>query len=83
MGKSIVAVRRDMLDKFLLVMPDGTKVLGASADQASRDHVLLAISGRAVPTSEMVVAIVETTEVDGRVVKRLAFEVPQQDAANG
>ena len=79
MGKSVVAVRRDMLDRFLLVMPDGTKVVSASVDQASAEHLLLAISGRPVPEAQMVNAIVETEEVGGKITKRLAFE----RAANG
>ena len=74
MGKSVVAVRRDMLDRFLLVMPEGTKVVSASVDQASAEHLLLAISGRPVPMAEMVSAIVVTEETDGKVTKRLAFE---------
>lgn len=74
MGKSVVAVRRDMLDRFLLVMPEGTKVVSASVDQASVEHLLLAISGRPVPEAKMVNAIVETETVDGKVTKRLAFE---------
>lgn len=80
MGKSVVAVRRDMLERFLLVMPEGTKVLSASIDQGSADHLLLAISGRCVPTSRMVVAIVESVEIDGKVAKWLAFEAVKPGA---